>query len=91
MKVSCTDAKIDILHGAYQLEYDRWIMRYNPKKRGSGWELVRNTSPGNDIIGEEYQEIVTFTRRECRDKTDAVAWLNTYRGRAAVSALLEQL
>lgn len=74
-------------------EYDRWCERRirTPAGKPDRWELVRNTSPNNDIIDESYQEIITLTARECRDSIDAEAWKNTFANRAAMRAALEAL
>lgn len=80
------DDTLDRCDSAYQAEYDRWCWR-----RNSGFELVRNSSPKNDINADEYFEIISLTKRECKNGDDAESWLNTYRGRAAMKAALEAL
>jgi hypothetical protein len=87
------DARLDRMNALYVIEYDRWCSRYNElalKGRGR-WELVRNSSPNNDINADEYFEITGFTRRECRDRHDAEMWLETFARRAAMRAALETL
>lgn len=92
MKIFRSDENIDNAVNAYQREHDRWDWRCNVnKKRGSVYELVRNSSPDNDINADEYFEITTFSKRECPDRHYADMWLNTYRGRAAMRAALEAL
>lgn len=92
-KFTRDDATIDAMAEAFHDEYQRWQYRYNDlpgrETRGSLWELVRDTSPKQDIISEEFMEIITFTKRECKDRTDAEAWLETYRSRAAINAALD--
>lgn len=91
MKIYRSDENIDNAVTAYQAEYDRWDMLYRLRLRGSPHVLIRNTSPNNDIITEHYQEVITFSKRECPDRSYAEMWLNTYRGRAAMRAALEAL
>lgn len=83
------ETTLDKCQEAYQAEYDRWCWRH--RAGGTGFELVRNTSPGNNIIALEHQEIIKLWKSECRDKHDAECWLNTFRGRAAMKAALEAL
>lgn len=80
---------LDKCQEAYQAEYDRWCWRR--RAGGTGFELVRDSSPNGDINAEEYQEITKLWKSECRDKQDAECWLNTFRGRAAMKAALEAL
>lgn len=78
---------LDRCHAAYQAEYDRWCWRRKTDK--DGFELVRNSSPENNINADEYFEVTNLTKRECADSDDARSWLRTYRGRAAMRAALE--
>lgn len=80
---------LDKMTSAFDAEYDRWVCRRKSNK--GGFELVRNSSPKNNIVAEEYQEITNLTKRECRDYCDAEAWRNTYAGRAAMRKALEAL
>lgn len=75
----------------YWAEYSRWCWRRAIRNGDYRFELVRNTSPRNDIIADEYTEITSLTKRECRDRHDVESWLNTYRGRAAMKATLEAI
>lgn len=81
-----TDSLLDRCEAAYRAEHDRWCWRRKPNN--SGFQLVRDTSPKGDINAEEYQDITNLTKRECRDSDDAESWLNTYRGRASIAAVL---
>lgn len=72
---------------AFHAEADRWNSRWNDR----AYELVRNSSPDNDICDEEYSEIIRFTKYECPDGPHAYALLNTYRDRAAMLAALRAL
>lgn len=83
------DDKLDRMNAVYWVEYDRWQWRWN--REGTRFELVRNTSPSGDLVGESYQEITTLTKRECKNKHDAEAWCKTFATRAAMGAALERL
>lgn len=83
-----SDKRLDRMIALYVNEYDRWCWRY---KAGGNFELVRNSSPNNDINADHYFEITTLTARECRDRHAAEAWLQTYARRAAMRAALEAL
>lgn len=85
------DETLDAADTAYRAEYDRWCWRRSIIAGSYRFELVRNSSPNNDINADEYFEITTLTKRECRDRHEAEAWLGTYRGRAAMRAALETL
>ncbi len=78
----------DAMQAAYKAEYDRWDWRAREKKRGSPYEIVRNSSPNNDIIDDTYFEIIMLTKRECENIAQAENWLEAYRGRAAMRAAL---
>lgn len=78
--------KLDRMYAAYVAEYDRWDWRARERKRGSPYELIRNTSPENDIIDDSWMEIITFTKRECENLAQIQNWLETFRGRAAMKA-----
>lgn len=83
------DDAIDRMNAAYWAEYERWCWRRKAVK--DGFELVRNSSPNNDIIADEYNEITNLTKRECRDRDEAEAWYQTYAKRAAMRAALGAL
>lgn len=87
------DDVLDRMDSAYVRERDRWyVYRLDDEpKRGSRYQLIRNSSPNGDINAEEYFEITTFTKRECRNSDDADAWLSTFAGRAAMRAALGAL
>lgn len=80
---------LDNMNAAYWAEHDRWCSRR--KGIGEGFELVRNTSPGNDIVDESYQALIHLSKRECRDRHDAAMWLQTYARRAAMQKALEAI
>lgn len=83
-----TDDKIDKLDEVYQAEYARWGWAY---RLAGGFMLVRYISQVDIITGEPKHESILLTRRECRDKHEAESWLRTYRGRAAMRAVLEAI
>lgn len=85
------DLRLDQMDYAYQKECERWCYRYNDLKPHPGYELVRNSSPNNNINADEYFEITTFTKRECPDRDSAAQWLDAYRGRAAMRAAIRAL
>lgn len=91
--VPTDDATLDRMSAAYWGEFDRWCERRitMPADKRDKWEIVRNTSPNNDLIDEHYQDVIKLTLRECRDHIDAEAWLNTYRCRSAMRAALGAL
>jgi hypothetical protein len=76
---------LDRAVAAYRAEADRWDWRFS----GDGYELIRNSSPRNDIIAEQYMEIIPL--RRCPSNARAQKWLETFRGRAAMRAALEKL
>lgn len=85
------DDVLDAMDRAYTTEHARWSYRYNGlalKGRGR-WEIVRNSSPFNNIIGDE--EIVGLTKRECSDRHIVAEWLDAYAGRAAMRAALKAM
>lgn len=83
---------IDRMVAAYRAEADRWCWRYRvPHDKRGSFELVRNSSPKNDINADEYFQITLLSRRECADRHHAEGRLRTYRGRAAMIAALEAL
>lgn len=86
------DDLFDAMDSAYQAERDRWCCRYNRlAPRGGRWELVRNSSPHNDINADEYFEITGLTKRECNGGDSAETWLDAYAGRAAMRKALGAL
>lgn len=84
-----SEEAIDRAVAAFDAETARWCWRRGPFNEG--FELVRNSSPKNDINADEYFQIVKLTKRECVDRHEAEGWCNTYRGRAAMLAALEVL
>ncbi len=85
------DDTLDRCETAYQAEYERWCWRRAIIAGNYRFELVRNSSPNNDINADEYNEITMLTKRECNDKHSAESWIITYRGRAAMKAALNAL
>lgn len=75
-----TDEFLDKCDDAYRAEFERWNWRRKPDHK-PGFELVRH------VIHDEY-EITNLTKRECKCSDDAEGWLTTYRGRAAIQAVL---
>lgn len=84
------DDKLDAMDSAYKAEHDRWCWR-RKIPQGKGFELVRNSSPGNNIIGDDYMEITNLTKRECPTSDHAEEWLDAFAGRAAMEAALKAL
>jgi hypothetical protein len=84
------DAIIDRMNAAYWAEYERWVWRRKINRK-DGFELVRNSSPNNDIVSDEYNEITNLTKRECKDSYSADEWYQTYARRAAMRAALGEL
>ena len=83
-----SDERADRMVALYDAEYARWCDRAKP---GRGYEIVRNTSPNNDIIDETWQEVTNLTLREARTRDEAEAWCRTLAGRAAIRAALGAL
>jgi acetone carboxylase gamma subunit len=75
---------------AFREESDRWCWRRNIID-GNHFEIVRNSSPNNDISDDQYFQIIRLTKRECRDRHEAEIFLRTYRDRAAMLAALKAL
>jgi len=87
LKVGDCDEQLDRASNAFHAEADRWCYR----RDGDHFILVRNSSPDNDIMADEYFQITRLTKREARTRDDAEAFLNTYRDRAAMLAALKAL
>lgn len=87
------DGRLDCMNWAYRNEYARWTERARIVTSGQRcqWELVRNTSPNNDISADAFHEITKLDARSCKSRDDAQSWLRTYAGRAAMRAAMEQL
>lgn len=80
---------IDRMMAAFNREHERWCWRRVLDK--SGFELVRNSSPKNNINADEYFQITPLSKRYCSDRHEAEMWLGIWRGRAAMVAALEAL
>lgn len=87
LNVTDCDEQLDRMSDAFHAEADRWCWRRNDQH----YELVRNSSPKNNIIDDEFMQITRLTKRECRDRYAAEVFLNTYRDRAAMLAALKAL
>ena len=79
-------ARLDEANAAYKAEYDRWCVRRKTHK--DGYELVRNTSPHNDLVSDDFMDVIPLTKREAPTHDHAEEWLDTVRGRAAMAAAL---
>lgn len=79
---------LDRLNAAYNDEHERWSVRRMPAHPKSDlynrYELVH-------IVDDTQKEVITLTRAECKNYSDADSWLRTYRGRACMRAVLEAL
>lgn len=82
--IDLDDETLDRCSLAYDAEYTRWGWRRRLLK--DGFELYRIADDR-----DEDAEITALSKRECKDKIDAEAWLGTYRGRAAMKAALSAL
>jgi len=87
------DDLYDRMQAAYNAEYDRWcyIRLDDEPARGSPYVVRRNSSPDGNINADEYFEQITFSKRDCPDRHVAQAWVDTYRGRAAMQAALREI
>lgn len=83
------DETIDRAVAAFREETERWCFRRNLDKKV--FELVRNTSPRNDICDESYQQVMSLSRGDCPDRHMAELLLLRYRDRAAMYAALRAL
>src|SRR6185369_15789973 len=59
-KVWDCDDQLDRMSDAFHAEADRWCYR----RDGEHFILVRNSSPKNDIMADEYFQITRLTKRE---------------------------
>jgi hypothetical protein len=82
-----TDNLLDRCEAAYRAEHERWAWRRRPD--GVSFELIRNTNPAGGAPHREDDIVTTrLTKRECPTSDDAKSWLNVYRGRASMAAVL---
>lgn len=90
------DDALDRLDTAYRGEYLRWHARRQQHPKGGvkeTYELFRNGSESGyaEVRDRNDDTVVKLTKREALNYSEAEGWLNTYRGRAAMKAVLEAL
>lgn len=84
------DDALDRLDATYLAESLRWRIRCRSPK---GYELVREGGEmrSDGRFPHDQLEVTLLTLREAPTHDHAVQWLCTYRGRAAMKAVLEAL
>lgn len=83
------DDAIDKLSAAYRSEEQRWSMRRINTLIGVPDRFVLDRV--NEGNASNQFTTIKLTKRECKDRHDAVSWLHTYTSRAAMRAALAAL
>jgi hypothetical protein len=86
---------LDRADAAYRDEAERWGWRRSIHSGNYVFEVYRVGGPrahdGSLTISDDTMKVIRLTKRECGDRHNAEAWLNSYRGRAAMHKALEAL